>query len=200
VPRLGPKISGIRHVQVIVRDSKARGAGADLGSHVSTANLRVNVGRRLPLARESEPVTVKAGPSRRADARLLRLRARALRVVSDERRRGVLSALLGRVRLDVRSVGALTANGQSIGATLLLELTPDRAHVTATVPAYIPALGGSEYRPQTVQLSAKVLRDLLVDVDLGRRKVIAIEPGPRSQTKVWAPSRAAAPAGAADED
>jgi hypothetical protein len=199
-PRLATELGGPRRVQVIVRDPKARGEAADVGSHVSEAALTVNVGRRLPLAREGEPVTVTVSRSNESRARLRRLRVKALRVLSAERRRGVLGELLGRARLGVSDVGVLTANGQPVGATLLLELAPHRRHVTATVPAYVPALRGSEYRPQTVRVSATVLRDLLVDVDLGRRKVIAIEPGPRSSTKAWAPSRAAAPAGAADED
>jgi hypothetical protein len=45
-----------------------------------------------------------------------------------------------------------------------------------------------------------VLRDALIDVDLTTRRVIAFEPGPRSRTIIWAPSRTPAPAGAQDED
>lgn len=92
-------------------------------------------------------------------------------------------------------------NGRPLGASLLLELSAARRSVRATVPAYVPAANRpSGYRAQTVRLQATVLRDLLVDVDLHRNRVIALEPGPRSQTKVWAPSFAPAPAGAVDED
>jgi hypothetical protein len=92
-------------------------------------------------------------------------------------------------------------NGRMLGATVLLVLAPARRNISATVPAYIPAAEPfSGYLAQTVQLRAPLLRDLLVDVDLSRRQVIAIEPGPRSQTEAWNPSRAPAPYGAEDED
>jgi hypothetical protein len=88
-----------------------------------------------------------------------------------------------------------------LGATLLLALTPARRNISATVPAYVPAARPFfGYLTQTVQLRATLLRDLLVDIDLDRRRIIALEPGPRSQTKAWKPNRAPAPAGAADED
>jgi len=53
---------------------------------------------------------------------------------------------------------------------------------------------------QSVEVVAPVLRDVLVDVDLRRHRVIAIEPGPESQTTVWKPGKAATPSGAEDED
>jgi hypothetical protein len=128
------------------------------------------------------------------------LRTGALRVLAAERRRGVLDPLLGHARLRVSEVGELRAGGRPLGASLLFALVPPRTNVTATVPAYVPALPSSQYERQTVRMRAAVLRDLLVDVDLRRREVIALEPGPRSQTGRWAPSLAATPAGAADED
>jgi hypothetical protein len=122
-------------------------------------------------------------------------------VLSALRRRGFLNALLGSARLHVKEAGELDANGRPLGASLLLELTRARRNVAATLPAYIPAANRSSgYRTQTVGLRATVLRDLLVDIDLRQNRVIAVEPGPRSQTKAWIPSDAPAPAGAGDED
>jgi hypothetical protein len=51
-----------------------------------------------------------------------------------------------------------------------------------------------------VRFTAVALRDLLVDVDLRGGRVIAVEPGPASQTSQWAPERSGTPSGAADED
>jgi hypothetical protein len=199
-PRLGTAV-GDRRVQVIVRDPHARDPGADVGSHMSTATFAVHVGRDLPAVRGDEPVTVARAQSIRSRTRARRLSARARRVLAKERRNGVLGALLGQAHLRVRAAGQLTTNGRALGATLLLELTPARRNISATVPAYVPAAKGSSgYRTQTVQLRATLLRDLLVDVDLDRGRVIALEPGPRSQTEAWKPSQAPAPAGAEDEN
>jgi hypothetical protein len=70
------------------------------------------------------------------------------------------------------------------------------------VPAYVPVVGSGNVRyiTQQVQMRVAVLRDALVDVDLSSRRVISFEPGPRSRTLSWTPSKAPAPAGAADED
>jgi hypothetical protein len=70
------------------------------------------------------------------------------------------------------------------------------------VPAYIPAprRASAPYNGQVVRMHVKTLRDVLIDVDLSNRRVIAFEPGPRSETLSWSPSKAPAPAGAADED
>lgn len=200
-PRLtGPAIAD-RHVEVIVRDRKAVGGGPDADPHVSVAKFAVHVGHRLPLAREGEPVTASTVPPAPADARGRRMRTSGLRVLFALRRRGWLDALLGRARLHLREAGELKVHGRPLGESLLLELSGARRNVRATVPAYVPAANfSSGYRTQTVRLQATVLRDLLVDVDLHRNRVIALEPGPRSQTKVWAPSFASTPFGAADED
>jgi hypothetical protein len=44
----------------------------------------------------------------------------------------------------------------------------------------------SGYRAQSVRFTAPQLSDLLVDVDLRANRVIAVQPGPRSQTSQWA--------------
>jgi hypothetical protein len=193
-PRLIGPVSANRRVQVRVSDRQASGAGADVDPHVSVATFVVHVVRRLPPVREGT-----AQPARKS-ATGSRMRTRALKAVSALRRRGFLNALLGSARLRVAVAGELSLNGRPVGASLLLELTRPRLNVGATVPAYIPAANSSGYQPQTVSLRATVLHDLLVDVDLRHDRVIALEPGPRSQTKTWAPSAAATPAGAEDED
>lgn len=201
---LAPRVVGLgpghRRVEVIVRDRKALN-GQDVDPHVSVAKFRVNVGRRLPLVREGEPVTVvKAAPARMGVTER-RLRAGGLRALTAIRRRGVLDGLLGSVPMNVLQAGPLKVNGLPLGASLLLQLRIARRNVRATVPDYVPAPHlPAGYRAQTVRVEATVLRDLLVDVDLNRRRVIAVEPGPQSQTKLWQPSFAPAPAGAGDED
>jgi hypothetical protein len=200
-PRLTGPVSADRRVQVIVRDRKALSGGADVDPHVSTAKFAVHVGRRLPLMRQGEPVTATAAPPSASVARDRRLQASGLRVLRALRRRGSLDALLGPALLHVKEAGELKVNGRPLGASLLVELSGARPNVRTTVPAYVPTANGSSgYQAQTVRLQAKMLRDLLVDVDLHRNRVIALEPGPRSQTKVWMPSLAPAPAGAAGED
>jgi hypothetical protein len=58
--------------------------------------------------------------------------------------------------------------------------------VSATVPTYAPLSSFSApYLMRSVALRAPVLRDLLVDVDLRRRRIVAIEPGPASVTSRW---------------
>ena len=199
-PRLSGSVSADRRVEVIVSDRKALNGGPDVDPYVSAARFAVHVGR-LPLVREGEPVTASTFPSTTSGARALRMRTRGMRVLFALRRRGFLDSLLGPAHLHVREAGELKVNGRPLGATLLLELSGARRNVRATVPAYVPAANRSPgYRAQRVRLQATVLRDLLVDVDLHGNRVIALEPGPRSQTKVWAPSFAPTPAGAADED
>jgi hypothetical protein len=101
----------------------------------------------------------------------------------------------------VVQVGNLNARGRRLGATMLVDLVTPRHGLGATVPAYVPTAGGDEpYKLQSVRMHVAVLRDALIDIDLNRRRVIAFEPGPRSQTLGWSPSEAPAPAGAADED
>lgn len=196
-PHLGAA-SGDRQIQVLARDPQARGAGTDVGSHTSSVSFKVHRGRSLPLAHEGEPVTATAAPSERSEARLRRLRVQALRVVSAARDQGVLEVL--RFGFRVRETGELTGAGGPLGATLLLDLTPARRNVSVTLPAYVPASNGATYRRQTVRMRAAVVRDVLVDVDLEGDRVVALVPGPQSQTQAWTPSRTSTPAGAADED
>jgi hypothetical protein len=197
IPRLGAA-SGDRRIQVVARDPHARRANTDAGSHTGSVSFTVHRGPSLPLVREGEPVTATAAPSARDESRVRRLRLRALREVSAARDPGVLEVL--RLGFRVRETGELTAAGRPFGATLLLDLTPARRNLSLTLPAYFPLSNGATYRRQAVRMRAVVLRDVLVDVDLERDRVVALEPGPQSQTKVWAPSRRSSPAGAADED
>ena len=196
-PRLGAT-SGDRRIQVLSRDPHARGAGTDVGSHTSSVSFTVHRGRSLPLVREVEPVTATTASAEHNESRSRRLRLQALRVVSAARDRGVLEVL--RFGYRVRETGELTAAGRPLGATLLLDLTPERRNVNVTLPAYVPASNGTTYRVQTVRMRAPLLRDVLVDVDLERDRVVALAPGPQSQTRVWAPSRRSTPAAAPDED
>lgn len=92
--------------------------------------------------------------------------------------------MLGSSPYRVSQLGRLRGDkGQDLGVTVLLSLPAARARVRAQVPAYVPAVGvASGYRPLLVTLSAAVLRDLLVDVDLAKQRVIAAQPGPRSRS------------------
>lgn len=139
-----------------------------------------------------------APPPRHGDARLERA---ALRVLGSERRSGGLAQVLGTARLTTVQVGDLNARGQRLGATMLVDLAEPKRDLRATVPAYVPVEGdsGAPYTPQRVRMHVAVLRDALIDIDLGRRQVIAFQPGPRSESLSWSPSQAPAPAGAGDE-
>ncbi|MBI5104435.1 MAG: hypothetical protein HZB46_05515 [Solirubrobacterales bacterium] len=160
-------------------------------------SIHVTVGRRLPPLREGEPAAVTAEPPRSGSADASVERA-VRRIIAREQRSGVLRAVLRDGTPWLVEVGELRAGARRIGATVLLEMPAPVRGVRATVPGYVPA--GLGYRPQRVRLEVRLLRDLLVDVDLRRRTVIGVEPGPASQTSTWAPERAAAPTGAEDED
>jgi hypothetical protein len=161
----------------------------------------VRTAAQVPPVAEGEPIGKLAEQPRapRGDSRLERS---ALHVLGSERRSGGLARALGAARLKVVQVGDLTGRGQRLGATMLVDLVAPRRNVRASVPAYIPAKGdsGSPYVAQRVRMHVAVLRDALIDIDMGRRRVIAFEPGPRSKSLSWSPSRAPAPAGAGDED
>jgi hypothetical protein len=92
----------------------------------------------------------------------------AMRIIERERRQGVLRAVLGPRPARLVQLGRLQNGGATIGATVLLALPVARRDVRATVP------GG--------RFSARVLRDVLVDVDLRRDAIVDVEPGPASQT------------------
>jgi hypothetical protein len=176
-------------------------AGVVIALVAGSSRIEVRTAAPVPPLAEGEPVRgLPARPGgHRGDARLERS---ALEVIRTERRGGGLAQALGAAPLKIVQVGDLNANGRGFGATLLVDLPTPRRNVRATVPAYIPATGdsGSPYTAQRVRMHVAVLRDALIDVDLRSGKVIAFEPGPRSTALSWSPSRAPAPAGAADED
>lgn len=200
MPRITGHAGTDRRIEVTVRDPEALGAAADLDPHVGVATFEVHVDRRLPPVLAAEPVT--ADPvNLRPDGASSNLGRASMRVLAALRRTGSLDALLGATRLRAVEAGELQVNGRPLGASLLLELTRARRNVAAIVPEYVPAANRPPgYLTQSATLRATVLRDLLVDVDLSRDRVIALEPGPRSQTKAWTPSVARAPAGAEDEN
>jgi hypothetical protein len=115
---------------------------------------------------------------------------------------GGIAAALASARVTVTEAGPLVAPGRRLGVTMLVALTPPRYDVQAVVPAYVPIVtsGSVRYATQQVRMNVAVLRDALIDVDLASGRVITFEPGPRSRTLSWSPSRAPTPAGAADED
>jgi hypothetical protein len=200
-PRLHELRPGDHRVEVVARDSRGASSSTDAGRHVSVQGFSVRTVVRAPAVLEGELVgKLPARP--RAPHGDPRLERSALRVLGSERRSGGLARALGSARLRVVQVGDLNARGRRLGATMLVDLVTARRDVRATVPAYIPATSdsGAPYTAQRVRMRVAVLRDALIDIDLGRRRVIAFEPGPRSKALSWSPSRAPAPAGAGDED
>lgn len=110
-------------------------------------------------------------------------RRRTLAIIARERRSGALRSVLGAVRPTVIQLGRLNLGARRYGTTVLLGLPAARRRVRARVPAYLPdARGAAGFRLRRVTLSAPLLRDLLVDVDSARRRVMAVQPGPRSRT------------------
>jgi hypothetical protein len=199
VPRLRKLPPGDHRVEILVRDPAGTAASADHGEHVTANGFDVRSVTRIPATGESRTITklpAPALPSRAA----VRLRRSALAVLSAARRAGGVADALGGSRVTVRQVGPLS--GARLGVTMLVALVPPRYKVSAIVPSYVPAPfpGGVAYTGQQVRMRAAVLRDVLVDVDLATRRVISVEPGPRSRTLSWSPSKAPAPAGASDED
>lgn len=160
---------------------QARGARP---GQASSTEIEVTVAARTPSIREGEPVAAPAAPSQRP-RRDMAFRNDALRVITGEQRAGALRSVLGVSKVRVVQIGDLQRDKRRIGATVLLSLVTPRTSVRATVPGYLPSRDG--YRPQSVEFTASVLRDLLVDVDLERKRVMAIEPGPSSHTSRWAP-------------
>jgi hypothetical protein len=187
-PRLAELDPGDHRVEVVARDS--HGAVSVHGFSVRTVD-------RVPALTEGEPVGTlpAAAPASPRDARLERA---ALRVLGSERSSGGLAQALGTGRLSVVQVGDLNARGERLGATMLVDLVEPRHDLWASVPGYIPVEGhsGPAYTPQRIRMHVAVLRDALIDIDLDRRRVIALEPGPRSKSLSWSPSQAPALAGA----
>lgn len=201
VPRLRQLRPGDHRIEIFGRDPHGAAASSDIGAHVSVSRFSVRTVARAPAVVESQPVGKLPGQPGASgiDTSLART---ALRVLAAERRTAGLASALGGARMRVVYLGDLKLRGKRLGATMLVELLPPRRDVRAVVPAYVPAARDSNvpYRAQRVRMHVKALRDVLIDVDLARRRVIAFEPGPRSQTLSWSPSRAPAPAGAGDED
>jgi hypothetical protein len=185
LPRLNSRAPGSRRIEVVVRDAAGLKAGAETGAHVSAAGLTLRVVRRLPSVVEAEAATLPprappgaalAAPGRRA----------ALQLFGEARRTGSLRALLGSTPVGVRAAGTLRDGSRIIGATLFLTLGVPQTNVSALVPAYVPGHSSAgPYEPRPVSMSAGRLSDLLVDLDLTKRRVIAVEPGPSSVTKFW---------------
>jgi hypothetical protein len=193
VPKLRGLPAGDHSVQVY-----ARAVGASAPARPATFDVRVT--RSVPQVVEGLPATKDPPPAPRdGDPALARA---ALAVLAAERSRPGLAAALANSQVSVIQAGPLNARERRLGATLWVALAAPLRDVRTTVPGYVPttAATGPAYRPQAVSMHVALLRDALIDVDLTTRRVIAFEPGPRSRTITWKPSRAPAPAGAGDED
>ena len=193
VPRLRAVPAGRHRVEIY-----ATAAGTPGLKRVAGFDVRTTA--QAPAAVEGRPALTDAPQDPRDSD--VRLQQTALGVLAAERGRPGLAAALSNARLNVIQAGPLNARGRRLGATLWVGLAAPLHDVRATVPGYVPssAAGGPAYTPQSVSMHVAVLRDALVDIDLTTRRVIAFEPGPRSHTLSWKPSRAPAPAGAQDED
>lgn len=194
VPPLAALRPGEHEVEIRVRDG---------GGHVSANRFGVRYVSNVPPTSEGETIS-KTRPPGAGSGVSARLRRSALRVLANARRGGTggIAATLGSARVTVAQAGRLDAPGRRPGVTLLVSLAPIRYDVRAVVPAYVPVVGagGVRFATQQVRMRVAVLRDALVDVDLASGRVLSIEPGPDSRTVSWSPSKAPAPAGAADED
>jgi hypothetical protein len=169
------------------------------GRETARARFEITVVERLPKVREGEPVARRATrPTRPAIGAAERQLTRS--VIDRERLSGVLRDVLGRTPYTVDAIGELHRGPRRVGTTILLSLARARTGVTSDVPGYRPDPGPAGYRLGVIRLSAPVLRDLLVDVDLARRRVIAVEPGPRSRTSGWDSRDASSPTGSHDAD
>jgi hypothetical protein len=95
----------------------------------------------------------------------------AMRIIRGAQRGGVLRGVLGSRPARLVQLGQLQDGGRTVGATVLLALPVARHDVRTTIPG--------------AHFSARVLRDVLVDVDLRRRAIVDVDPGPASQTTSW---------------
>ena len=108
----------------------------------------------------------------------------ALGIIRREQQRGaMLAGILGPLPARVVQIGDLQDRGRTVGATALLALPVARHDVTATVPGVVASPAG--LRVTAMRFTAPVLRDVLVDVDLRRGAIVAVEPGPASRTSAW---------------
>jgi hypothetical protein len=191
VAPLAERGDGPHRVTVIAR--------GQTGGTTARARFEVTVIERLPPVREGEPVAGRAtgvAPAAVGAAQ----RQLTLAIIDRERRSGALRAVLGPARYAVAAIGELHGGRRPIGTTILLALARPLTSVRADVPGYRPDHGPRGYRSGAITLSAPVLRDVLVDVDLARRRVIAVEPGPDSRTDTWDARDASSPTGSHDED
>jgi hypothetical protein len=92
----------------------------------------------------------------------------AMRIIRDAQSWGMLHAVLGSRPARLVQLGELQDGGLTVGATALLALPVPRHDVRTAVPG--------------ANFSARVLRDVLVDVDLHRGTIVDVQPGPASQT------------------
>lgn len=178
----------------VARATFEPGRSASLGRHRVTVEARggapgqvvrtsfeVTIGTE-PVVLEGELVARRSErPSRSSLGRSER--RDTLAIIERERRAGTLRRVLGRTRFRVAQIGRLTTGGRPRGTTVLLDLRQVRRRVRARVPLYLPMTSvTARFRLRRVILSAPVLRDLLVDVDVMDGRVVAVQPGPRSRT------------------
>jgi hypothetical protein len=192
---------GPHRIEIVVRDPDGVADSSDPAEHVATFGFEVLHVTSVPPTREGRTISKLPAPPPSPGVPA-RLRRAALGVLTAARRGGAVGAALGHASVSVAQAGRLDAVGRRLGVSMLVTVTPPLHDVRATVPAYVPVVGsgGVHYRTQQVQMHIAVLRDALIDVDLTTRKVITFEPGPRSRTLSWSPSRAPTPAGARGED
>jgi hypothetical protein len=149
---------------------EVRAAGSDAAPAVIIARFEVRVGSPHAAAVEVEPRAVSSRTVVTPDHSSPRV-DRAIRSVA---RRGRLARVLGGSRLVVRERG----RGAGV-VTVLADVRPARRDVGAVLAQ--PGDDGP------VRMQARVLRDVLVDVDVRRKVAAAIQPGPASSIAVWAP-------------
>jgi hypothetical protein len=195
---LGP---GEHRVEIVVRDRAGVAGAGGHGEHVTAFGFAVHSVRSVPPTTEGQTISKLRAQPRRSGltSRVLR---RALDAITAARGSGGAAAALGTSQVTVVHAGRLDAARRRLGVTMLVAVAPPVYDVRATVPAYVPIVGSGRvrYTSQQVRMHVAVLRDALVDVDLSSRRVISFEPGPRSRSLSWSPSKAPAPAGATDED
>jgi hypothetical protein len=161
-PALLARGVGSHRMQVVVTAPHGRATA-------TVARFDVNVGGSASPAREVDPRRVaRAAPMTHRNA------AADAIVGAASAAGGTLQPLLGRSRLVLRDSGR--GSGR---VTVLAGVEPLRRDVTAT----LPQLDGQQAR-----MRAATLADLLVDVDVRRRRVIGVQPGPASRVTAWTAS------------
>lgn len=160
-PRIVAHGPGTHRVEVLA-------GGSARARAVSVGAFQVRVGSRMPASVEVEPPRVRAGAVLVLDRR----RPAVDRVVRAAARRGALARIVGASRLTLRERGA----GAGI-VTVLADVRPARRDVTAVLPQ--PGDDGP------ARMRARILSDLLLDIDLRRNAVVAIQPGPASSVSAW---------------